>query len=151
MRCIPASDVSASEAAFQGVNVTSLVEQPVVCVPRSQITCSIIHVVNLVRAAGSLVKVQKAIPAGYTNCPAAKPMLSSDCTQSACIFSSKTITDCAENHNMHCDTCKNAGCTASAGCKCKTTLSSPALACCSFLQFDDRLMSCLKRWTKLSC
>lgn len=30
VRCIPASDVSASEAAFQGVNVTSLAEHPVV-------------------------------------------------------------------------------------------------------------------------
>ena len=30
VRCIPASDVAASEAAFQGVTVTSLAEHPAV-------------------------------------------------------------------------------------------------------------------------
>lgn len=30
VRCIPASDVSASEAAFQGVTVSSLAEHPTV-------------------------------------------------------------------------------------------------------------------------
>ena len=33
VRCIPASDVSASEAAFQGVTVTSLADHPVVTWP----------------------------------------------------------------------------------------------------------------------
>lgn len=31
VKCIPASDIAASEAAFQGVTVTSLKEYPQVC------------------------------------------------------------------------------------------------------------------------
>ncbi|KAA6420892.1 MAG: hypothetical protein FRX49_09033 [Trebouxia sp. A1-2] len=56
VRCIPASDVSASEAAFQGVPVTSLAEHPVVDVMFEEVDEIVVQEPDLPFIAGRLAE-----------------------------------------------------------------------------------------------
>ena len=64
VRCIPASDVAASEAAFQGVTVTSLAEHPAVPSPslcRAATAMFVCQSIVADMAAGLVLQVSRRI------------------------------------------------------------------------------------------